>query len=573
MGVVYSGALHGAFVLDDEASVVGNRTIRTLARWPGAFAPPGDGTTVQGRPLLNFSFALNWAAGGPDAWGYHALNVGIHVAAALLLYGIIRRTLGRWDLAAATAGLWALHPLCTEAVTYIAQRAESLMGMFYLLTLYAFIRGCVEGGIAGRPGGAPSAPMLPGVCRPRGGGGAVWLALSYLACLCGMATKEVMATAPVMVLFYDRTFVAGSFGQAWRRRRGYYAALASTWLPLAALAFPAGSRAGTVGARGPLDEWRYLLSQAEAVVLYLRLCVWPHPLVFDYGPVAVRLADAWPAVVAAGAFAAAAIWALASRTPAWRRVGFLGAWFLGILAPTLLVPNLRQTFAEHRLYLPLAAVVAGFVLAVDAGVRSVGSNPARRGAAFAAGVAAAACALAALTAGRNRAYATATGLYADTVARRPGNAYAHNEYGFALARAGRPAAAETQFREALALQPGLADAHYNLGVTLANRGDAAGAIAEYDAALAAKPDDVRVLCNLAIALAQAGRIGAAEGRFAEAVRLHPDVPEAQAGLGDVLLAEGRAREAVERFRAALRLRPDFAPALEGLRRAASLPSQ
>ena len=106
-------------------------------------------------------------------------------------------------LALAIALLWAVHPLQTESVTYIVQRAESLVGLFYLLTLYCFIRGA--GGSA-RP-----------VC---------WYAGSALACLLGMASKEVMVSAPLIVLLYDRAFLAGSFREAWRRRWGLYLALA-----------------------------------------------------------------------------------------------------------------------------------------------------------------------------------------------------------------------------------------------------------------------------------------------------------------------------------------------------------
>jgi len=106
--------------------------------------------------------------------------------------------------------LWTLHPLQTESVTYIVQRAESLMGLFYLLTVYCFIRGA----------GADSR-------RHR-----LWFALCVAACLLGMATKEVMASAPLIVLLYDRIFVAGSFREAWRQRWGLHVALAATWLLL-----------------------------------------------------------------------------------------------------------------------------------------------------------------------------------------------------------------------------------------------------------------------------------------------------------------------------------------------------
>jgi hypothetical protein len=109
-------------------------------------------TTVDGRPLLSLTFALNHAFLGPAPRGYHLVNLVIHLIAGLLLFGIVRRTLdlprfreryarrGRW-IALAAATIWLVHPLQTQAVTYIVQRAESLMGMLFLLTLYASLRG------------------------------------------------------------------------------------------------------------------------------------------------------------------------------------------------------------------------------------------------------------------------------------------------------------------------------------------------------------------------------------------------------------------------------------------------
>src|ERR1035438_1270270 len=113
----------------------------TLRHWNTAFWPPID-TSASGRPILNLSLAANYAVGGTAVWGYHAVNLAIHVLAGLTLFGIVRRTFAPRTGAAAVfvaflaALLWALHPLQTESVTYIVQRAESLMGLFYLLTLY-----------------------------------------------------------------------------------------------------------------------------------------------------------------------------------------------------------------------------------------------------------------------------------------------------------------------------------------------------------------------------------------------------------------------------------------------------
>ena len=146
---VYRGTLTAPLVFDDRLWITLNPSIRSLA---SALRPQPAGSVAAGRPLLSLSLALNHAVSGDDAWSYHLANLGIHVLAALVLFGIVSRTLAyrpaafpagadRVLPAFAAALIWAVHPLLTEAVTYVSQRSESLMGLFYLLTLYAFIRG------------------------------------------------------------------------------------------------------------------------------------------------------------------------------------------------------------------------------------------------------------------------------------------------------------------------------------------------------------------------------------------------------------------------------------------------
>ncbi len=149
----FYNSYHGQFIFDDQRAIAENTSIRHLWRLGTVLNPPSDkGQTVGGRPLLNLSLAINYALDKLRTRGYHAANILIHILAALALMGVVRRTLllpslrarfGRAATALGMAGalIWAVHPVQTESVTYIAQRAESMMGMFYLLTLYCAIRG------------------------------------------------------------------------------------------------------------------------------------------------------------------------------------------------------------------------------------------------------------------------------------------------------------------------------------------------------------------------------------------------------------------------------------------------
>ena len=588
--VAYSNSFGGPFVYDDGPSIPDNASIRNFA---SAFFPPhAIGETVGGRPLLNLSLALNYAISGTSVWSYHVLNLLIHLAAGLALFGVVRRTLGMsvcagdspsaspasrllqkdplWT-ACAIALLWTVHPLQTESVTYIVQRSESLMGLCYLLTLYGFVRAVEfsEGG-ARCPQRAFSGLGASRSTR--------WFAVSFAACLCGMASKEVMASAPLVVLLFDRTFFAGSFRAAWAQRKAYYAALASTWLLLALLvASTGGNRGGTVGLDVGVAPWAYGLTQFRAITHYLALSFWPAPLIFDYGTFWERdAATVVPYALLVVSLVGATIWALLRR-PA---LGFFGVWFFVMLAPTSLVPGTTQMIVEHRMYLSLAAVVVLVLLAARHwfGPRSVFV-------AFALAVP-----LLATTFSRNEDYRTERSLWADTVAKRPTNALAHCNLAITLVKDGRLDEAVAHYQQSLALSPRAANTHYNYGVLLARlgredealghyeqalsvqpnfpsaqsnlgtllflRGRSADAIPHLERALRQRPDDSDTHCTLANALYQAGRVPAALEHYARALALSPANPEHHYNFANTLFLLGRTSEAITHYEAALRVRPD-----------------
>ena len=479
----------GVFVLDDERAIVRNPTIRTL--WPLTvpLSPPSE-STVAGRPVANLSFALSYAMGPGAAAGdsaaapgqrdaldptpFHTGNLLIHLAAALALFGIVRRTLlsprlrDRFEAAApwvgfAVAIIWVVHPLHTAAVTYVVQRVESLMGLFYLLTLYCAIRA--------REG-------------PRA---AWWTAAAVASCAAGMATKETMVTAPFMVALWDWLFGTRPDGQPSRVRWGLIAGLAATWILLAFLV--SRQFRGPSIDLAPDTIWLYVRTQAEVVLHYLRLAFVPSPLVFFYDwplmPAPVWLA--WQAALLGG-LAALTVVGTVRRHPA----AFLGAWFFVILAPSSSVlPIVTEVAAEHRMYLPLAAVIAAVVAGVYvAGARLMGRWT------LAAGVAAATVGLLVTGAlglearARNRVYWSAVGLWGDTVAKRPDDPRPLVAYGEALGKADRLAEAEVHLKRAVELAPQDTFARTRLGAVLARQGKYDEAVGELVAALALQPDNV-----------------------------------------------------------------------------------
>ena len=411
----YSDSFRGPFIFDDVA-FLDEPTAKTLwPIWP---------TLVGHRPVVQFTLALCCSIAGPHELGYHIFNVAVHLLAALALFGIVRRTLmlpalkGRFDAKGATAIafcaalLWVLHPLQTQAVTYIVQRMESLMGLFYLLTLYCFIR-------------SVSSP------RPAG-----WHAAAVACCLLGMASKEVMVSAPLIVLLYDRVFITGSFGETLRRRWGLYLGLAATWLVLGrSIGEALGPNALSAGFNlQEVTPLEYARSEFGVILHYLRLAFLPVGLCLDYDwPVAKGIGEIVPGALVVGGLLAATVWALARR-PMW---GFAGAWFFLILAPTSSIMPIRDLAFEQRMYLPLAAVIVpGTVAAYLLFERLTRRPPDPAAAAGRAGgaiavalVVAIAGTLGALTFLRNRDYRSAITIWKDTTDKRKDNARAWTNLG------------------------------------------------------------------------------------------------------------------------------------------------
>lgn len=377
--VAFGPALRAPFIFDDLESIAGNVTIRRL--WPITvpLSPPADVAT-SGRPMTNLSFALNYAAnaaagidqtpGAPDpnqTTGYHLGNLLLHLLAGALLFGVVRRTMRgprideSWrrvsdPVAGAITAIWLLHPLQTEAVLYLTQRTELLVSACYLGTLYGAIR----------------AWDAPDPARRKR-----WYAVAVVTCLAGMGSKEVMISAPLMVLLYERAFRFDSWRETLAvrgERRAFHIALWATTLWLLWFILM-GARAETVGFGLGVPWYRYLYTQAWAVSHYLRLAVWPVGLVLDYGRDPVTGLTGAPGALLLSALGVATL-------VAWRRspqLAFVGSWFFLLLAPSSsVVPIRTEMAAERRVYLAFAAVVLLAVVGIVAFARRRTAGAGRR---------------------------------------------------------------------------------------------------------------------------------------------------------------------------------------------------
>jgi tetratricopeptide (TPR) repeat protein len=500
-------------------------------------------------------------------------------------------------------------------VTYITQRTESLMGLCFVLTLYASLRSQRGSTMDDR---RPSTNARGALSYDEGR----WTIVSVFACALGMGVKESMVTAPIMVMLFDRTFLFSSFRAAITARWRLYLGLALTWLILA-WQLASTPRAGSAGFSTGISVWSYLLNQSVIVTRYLRLAVWPADLVINYGPpLPYTLVDVLP-----HASLLVAVLVLTLAAIRWNAaVAFLGGWFFITLAPSSsFVPIATEVGAERRMYLPLMAIVAGIVCLYKAiAVRQ------RVSGSFAmVALACMAIVLGGLTIARNVEHQSWMTLAQTTLDRWPTDVahaavgselsrlrrdeealpllrigarsdvrarynlgitlfnvhrydeairelevlvaehpmreeapWARRVMGHAHARLRRWPDAIAQLRMTLAMSPHdaeartlLVDAHNSYGIDFAQSQKYIEAIAEFRSALAVDPRNASAQYNLATALFDSEQLDAAFAEADRAVALNPTNADAHHLLGKLLALQGRLGESITRLETAVKLRP------------------
>ncbi|MEI7636282.1 MAG: tetratricopeptide repeat protein [Syntrophus sp. (in: bacteria)] len=540
--LAYGNSLHGPFIYDDIPNIVDNQVIHNIRNAMNlSLGPAGQGLNT--RPVIRFSLAVNYAIGGDHVRGYHILNLAFHLLAGITLFGIVRRTLltermkGIYGPAATLLGfacalIWLLHPIQTQAVTYIIQRCESMMGLLFLLTFYCAIRGWQS---------SRSGP---------------WHGAAVLFFFLGVGSKEVIVVAPPLLLIYDAIFMKKGWKAAVSTSWPLYSGLAGGLIVLGFLVILGMQVAQGAGFKESLPLVPYWRTQSGVILHYLRLVVWPDALCLDYAWPLMTWQQAWASIIIVSVLMALTGWAVLGRKP----VGFPGVWFFAILAPTSLVALPDPAF-EHRMYLPLAALV---VLAV-VGVYRLGVILQERYAigkdktaiAGVVGVLVLALLLGGITYKRNGVYADEVSIWTDTVQKAPRNSRAHLNLGVVLDQAGNPYEAIRHFEEAIRIEPDYAGAYSNMGNVLTNLGKTDEGIRYLQEAIRLKPDYAEPYSNLGVAFGRSGRLKEAVVQLEHALRLKPDYAAAHSNLGLALGRLGRKQEAIDHFQEALRLKPDY----------------
>jgi Tfp pilus assembly protein PilF len=515
--LAYSNTFLVPFLLDDEANIVNNPRIRSIWGSPESSSTvrgkPSSGVLVgpETRPVGYFTFALNYRLSGLHVTSYHVVNLAIHIANALLLYGLVVLSFRTPRLSGSSlagnapflallaALLFVSHPIQTQAVTYIVQRLASLATLFYLLALFLY----VKARLCDRT--FPHATVL--------------FAASVLAAVLAMRTKEISFTLPATVLLYDLLFLKGSA----KKRLLPFVPMAMTMLiipmVLLGLTTPLGETIGDIGDRARLatDMPRavYLFTQFRVITTYVRLLFLPvgqnvdydFPLYTSFFQPGVFMSFVFLLLL----FGGGVYLIVRSRRgePSLRLAGFGIIWFFVALSVESSVIPIIDVIFEHRVYLPSAGAFTALACGAFLLMGKLGQGKLRTAAIALLGLLPVLCAGAAFR--RNHVWRDRVSLWSDVVKKSPGKARAHRGLGDAYGDQGEMQLAVREWKLSIEIDPqGSAKAHYNLGNAHKDRGDLVSAVKEWELALEIDP-------NYSLALSQLGTKCFVERRYGKAI--------------------------------------------------------
>jgi protein O-mannosyl-transferase len=576
---------------DDQDFVTANPHVQGALNWEGVkWAFGNTQQAAYWAPLMWLSHLLAWQLFGLNPWGHHLINVLLHAANTALVFLVFRRmTQATWR-SLLLAALFGWHPLRVESVAWVTERKDVLSTLFWILTLWAYVRYAEVHGLKSKVQSLKSKVHGP------------W-SIFYLLSLCcfalGLMSKQMLVTVPFVMLLLDYWPMRRLQLKTQDSRLKTSLPLLLEKLPFFALAavaslvtFGVQKHAGTLmpgqnlplGARG-----------ANALVAYCRYLgklFWPTDLAVFYPH-----PGHWPmgeVLLAGGLLLGISVLLMVKR----RRYPFLlmgWLWFCGTLVPAIgLVQSGAQAMADRFTYVPSLGVL---ILAIWGAYELTSRWRYHVIALFVTG-SAALLICAALTRQQIDYWQNSEALfrhalqvtednwvahnnlgsalekkgqideairqYQDALRPAPDYALAHNNLGGALVKKGQIDAAIGQYQEALRLKPNYAEAHYNLGAALLNQGQIDEAIRQYQEALRVKPDYAEAHNNLGAAFLKKGQIDEAISQLQAALRLDPDHAVARNNLGIALVTKGQTDEAIRQFQEALRLQPNYVEARNNL---------
>lgn len=560
--LVFSPVVHHDFInVDDDFYVYRNPVVAGGLTWEGVAWAFTRAHAANWHPLTWLSHMLDCQLYGLRAGGHHVTNVLLHAANAVLLFLVLRRmTKVVWPCAF-VAGLFAIHPLRVESVAWVAERKDVLSGLFFMLTLCAYVR----------------------YAEARS-----WrrYAVVLLCFALGLMSKPMLVTLPFVLLLLDywplRRFQTSS------RRK-----LVAEKIPL--LAFVVASCGLTIWAQRQVgairtgDELAWPWRLGNAVVsgmTYIVQMVFPHELAAYYP----HPADKLPLLAVTGS--ALALVLITAAVILWgRRFAYLPVgwfWYLGMLVPVIgLVQVGAQGHADRYTYLPQT----GVYIMVAWGLAELFQRWSRLAKwALVSAVAAGLVVLSVCAWRQARYWRNSETLWTHALQCNPDSSWIEKvlgdvfydqgrleeavshyrrgaeispnyaglrlNFGNSLYRLSRLDEAQSHLEAAVQLDPNMADAHISLGVVLYLKGQINPAIQHFQTVLARDPANSAALSNLGIALESQGRVDEAIQCYLRALQIRPGFANARSNLARALLSQGKAAEAIPQYEQALQGNPE-----------------
>lgn len=567
-GFAYSNTFNVPFVFDDKPNIINNPIIRNLSYYthPGEarkFSGFAEYPVFRSRYVGSLTFALNYAIHGLDVRGYHALNLAVHIGTAIFLYLFIRAMFETPRLQASPIDrpqrdmtalfgsmLFALHPIQTQAVTYIIQRFASLASFFYILAIFGYIRF-----------------RLSETKTPR----ILWYSLAIAASILAAKTKEIAITLPIILALAEWLFFDDSPRRRILRLLPFALAMLVVPLTLANLDSPVDEMFAKMGNRPLYSRLQYIAIEMPVMVTYLRLLIAPINQRLDYVyPIAKGFFE--PKVMIALIFhlivlglSAVSIARLRRNRSIFTIIPLGIFWFYITLLPESGMIPIRDVIFEHRLYLPSMGIAVAVAVGISGLYSGLGKKWRTVILVFCTAVV---VALGAATWSRNAVWKSEVSIWEDVVKKEPSNTRASNNLCEALIAVKDYNKAAHYAERAVALDPSASGTFNNLGIAYAALGQYGNAIDNYKKAVRLAPNNPAPLNNMGTALLKIGLFQEATDAFRKAISIAPNYIEAHANLAAANAGMGRFDEAARQYRAILRFKPDFAGAYIGLARIA-----
>ncbi len=545
--IAYSNTFWCSFHFDDTYYIVNNHFIKNIQDLPAIWE------FYPCRFITSLSFALNYHWHQLNVVGYHVFNLTVHLACAALVWQFVLLTFSTPAMKANGAGnkitqhaqlvaflaalIFVVHPLQTQAVTYICQRAASMAALFYLASLIFYIK-----------------YRLLQVKGPNLGVGRMYYIFYLLMAVAAMFTKETAITLPLMIVLYEFSFFEPKKNLDWKRLSPFLLTLLI--IPLTMVVTNSVNfqeiRHVVQGPSG-ITPSHYLLTQFRVIMTYLRLVFLPFNQNFDYDYPIFKSVFDLPVLFSLLFLIAVLFWAKGLFLK-YRLFSFSIFWFVLTLLPESSVLPQNDVIFEHRLYLPLV----GFSIFLVSGVYYLFGKDRIKTAVGVLGIMIFCYFI--LTYCRNKIWMNEFTLWDDTIQKSPYKARPYNSRGLMYFYKGGYAQAIADYNKSLEINPNIASTYNNRGLAYAHQGNLAQAMSDYRKAIGINPNYADPYNNLGSGYNKQRDFTQAIRYYDKAIELNPDYAEAYNNRGTIYFQQGRRAEALADYNKAIELNPDYADA-------------